>query len=149
MSLPKLSISRPILITCVTIAIVVVGWASFKSMSVDLFPDVSIPVITVQTTYQGAGPSEIETLVSRPIEEEVSTISGIKRLTSKNLEGVSQVIVEFNSSVDVKYAEQQVRDKVNIAKPKLPDEVEDPVIRKFDPSDTPILMVSLTGKDIG
>lgn len=148
MSLPKLSISRPILITCITIAIVVVGWASFKSMSVDLYPDVSIPVVTVQTVYQGAGPAEIETLVSRPIEEEVSTISGIKRLTSKSLEGVSQVIVEFNSSVDVKYAEQQVRDKVNIAKPKLPDEVEDPVIRKFDPADTPILMVSLTGNNL-
>jgi len=149
MSLPKISISRPVFIACVTVALVVVGWASFKSMSVDLFPDVSIPVVTVQTTYQGAGPSEIETLVSRPIEEEVSTISGIKRLTSKSLEGVSQVIVEFNSSVDVKYAEQQVRDKVNIAKPKLPDEVDDPVIKKFDPSDTPILMVSLTANGLG
>lgn len=149
MSLPKLSISRPIFMTCVTIALVVVGWVSFKSMSVDLFPDVSIPVITVQTVYQGSGPSEIETLVSRPIEEEVSTISGIKRLTSKSLEGVSQVIVEFNSSVDVKYAEQQVRDKVNIAKAKLPTEVEDPVIRKFDPSDTPILTISLSAKELG
>ncbi len=148
MSLPKISISRPIFMSCVTIAIVVVGWASFKSMSVDLFPDVSVPVVTVQTTYKGAGPAEIETLVSRPIEDEVSTISGIKRMTSKNMEGVSQVIVEFVSSVDSKYAEQQVRDKVNIAKPKLPDEVEDPVIKKFDPSDTPILMLSLTG-DVG
>ncbi|QDK38888.1 efflux RND transporter permease subunit [Bdellovibrio sp. NC01] len=149
MSLPKISINRPIFITCVTLAIMVVGWACFKAMSVDLFPDVSVPVVTVQTTYKGAGPAEIETLVSRPIEDEVSTISGIKRMTSKNMEGVSQVIVEFVSSVDSKYAEQQVRDKVNIAKPKLPDEVDDPVIKKFDPSDTPILMVSLTGKDIG
>nr|BFD60590.1 efflux RND transporter permease subunit [Bdellovibrio sp. CKG001]BFD64004.1 efflux RND transporter permease subunit [Bdellovibrio sp. HM001] len=149
MSLPKLSISRPIFITCVTIAMVVVGWASFKSMSVDLFPDVSIPVVTVQTVYAGAGPAEIETLVSRPIEEEVSTISGIKRLTSKSLEGVSQVIVEFNSSVDVKHAEQEVRDKVNIAKAKLPTEVEDPLIKRFDPADTPILTVSLTAKDLG
>jgi multidrug efflux pump subunit AcrB len=132
--------------TCVTIAIVVVGWACYKSMSVDLFPDVSVPVVTVQTTYRGAGPAEIETLVSRPIEDEVSTISGIKRMTSKNMEGVSQVIVEFVSSVDSKYAEQQVRDKVNIAKPKLPDEVDDPVIKKFDPSDTPILMLSLVAK---
>ncbi|MEN0057353.1 MAG: efflux RND transporter permease subunit [Bdellovibrio sp.] len=149
MSLPKISISRPIFITCITIAILVVGWASYKSMSVDLYPDVSVPVITVQTTYQGSGPSEIETLVSRPIEEEVSTISGIKRLTSKSLEGVSQVIVEFNSSVDVRYAEQQVRDKVNIAKAKLPTEVDDPVIRKFDPSDTPILMLSVTADNLG
>ncbi|UOF01165.1 efflux RND transporter permease subunit [Bdellovibrio reynosensis] len=149
MSLPKISISRPIFITCITIAIIVVGWASFKSMSVDLFPDVSVPVVSVQTVYPGAGPSEIETLVSRPIEEEVSTIAGIKRLTSKSLEGVSQVIVEFNSTVDSKDAEQQVRDKVNIAKAKLPDEVEDSVIKKFDPSDTPILMLSLTAKDMG
>lgn len=148
MSLPKISISRPIFITCVTIAIVVVGWASFKSMSVDQFPDVSVPVISVQTVYPGSGPAEIETLVSRPIEEEVSTISGIKRLTSKSLEGVSQVIVEFNSSVDVKYAEQQVRDKVNIAKSKLPTEVQDSVIRKFDPSDTPILTLSLTAQGL-
>ncbi|WP_374031028.1 efflux RND transporter permease subunit [Bdellovibrio bacteriovorus] len=149
MSLPKLSISRPIFITCVTIAMVVVGWASFKSMSVDLYPDVSIPVVTVQTVYAGAGPAEIETLVSRPIEEEVSTISGIKRLTSKSLEGVSQVIVEFNSEVDVKHAEQEVRDKVNLAKAKLPDDVEDPLIKRFDPADTPILTVSLTAKDLG
>lgn len=149
MNLPKISISRPIFMTCVTIAIVVIGWASFKSMSVDLYPDVSIPVVTVQTIYAGAGPSEIETLVSRPIEEEVSTISGIKRLTSKSLEGTSQVIVEFNSSVDVKHAEQEVRDKVNVAKAKLPTEVEDPVIKRFDPADTPILLVSLTAKGLG
>ncbi len=149
MSLPKVSIARPIFMTCVTIAIVVVGWASFKSMSVDLYPDVSVPVVTVQTVYQGAGPAEIETLVSRPIEEEVSTISGIKRLTSKSLEGVSQVIVEFNSSVDVRHAEQEVRDKVNVAKAKLPTEVNDPVIKRFDPADTPILLISVTAKDLG
>ncbi len=149
MSLPSVSISRPIFMTCVTIAIVVVGWASFKSMSVDLYPDVSIPVVTVQTTYAGAGPAEIETLVSRPIEEEVSTISGIKRMTSKSMEGVSQVIVEFNSSVDVRKAEQEVRDKINVAKPKLPDEIDDPVIRRFDPADTPVLMVALSAKDMG
>lgn len=149
MSLPKISIGRPIFMTCVTIAILVVGWASFKSMSVDLFPDVSVPVITVQTVYRGSGPAEVETLVSRPIEESVSTISGIKRLTSKSLEGVSQVIVEFNSSVDVKYAEQQVRDKVNIAKNKLPTEADDSVIRKFDPADTPILTLSVSAENLG
>jgi HAE1 family hydrophobic/amphiphilic exporter-1 len=149
MSLASTSIQRPIFIACVTIAMVVVGWASFKSMSVDLFPDVSVPVITVQTNYPGAGPSEVETLISRPIEEEVSTISGIKRLTSKSLEGVSQVIVEFRADIDSKYAEQQVRDKINIAKPKLPEEAKDSVIKKFDPADTPILMLALSGKGLG
>lgn len=149
MTLPGISIRRPIFMTCVTIAIVVVGWASFKSMSVDLFPDVSVPVITVQTIYKGSGPAEIESLISRPIEEEVSTIAGIKRLTSRSMESVSQVIVEFNSEVDVKYAEQQVRDKVNLAKTKLPDEADDSLIRKFDPSDLPIMTISLTAADLG
>lgn len=143
MSIASVSIKRPIFMTSVMIAILIAGWASFKSMSVDLFPDVSIPVITVQTVYRGAGPAEIENLVSRPIEEEISTIAGIKRLTSRNFEGLSLVIVEFESSVDAKYAEQQVRDKINIAEGELPDSVEDSVIKKFDPSDTPILFVTL------
>lgn len=144
MSIASVSIKRPIFMTSVMIAILIAGWASFKSMSVDLFPDVSIPVITVQTVYRGAGPAEIETLVSRPIEEEISTIAGIKRLTSRNFEGMSLVIVEFESSVDAKYAEQQVRDKINIAEGELPDSTEDSIITKYDPSDTPILFVTLT-----
>lgn len=143
MSIASVSIKRPIFMTSVMIAILAAGWASFKSMSIDLFPDVSIPVITVQTQYRGAGPAEIETLVSRPIEEEISTIAGIKRLTSRSFEGLSLVIVEFESSVDAKYAEQQVRDKINIAEGELPDSTEDSIITKFDPSDAPILFVTL------
>jgi HAE1 family hydrophobic/amphiphilic exporter-1 len=143
MSIASVSIKRPIFMTSIMIAILIAGWTSFKSMSIDLFPDVSIPVITVQTEYRGAGPAEIETLVSRPIEEEISTIAGIKRLTSRNFEGLSLVIVEFESSVDAKYAEQQVRDKINIAEGELPDATEDSIITKFDPSDTPILFVTL------
>lgn len=144
MSLATVSIKRPIFMTSVIIGILIAGYASFKSMSVDLFPDVSIPVITVQTVYPGAGPSEIENLVSRPIEEEISTIAGIKRLTSRNFEGMSLVIVEFESSVDAKYAEQQVRDKINIAEGELPDGTEDSIITKFDPADAPILFVTVS-----
>lgn len=148
MSIASVSIKRPIFMTSVMIAILIAGWAAFKSMSVDLFPDVSIPVITVQTVYPGAGPAEIENLVSRPIEENISTIAGIKRLTSRNFEGMSLVIVEFESSVDAKYAEQQVRDKINIAEGDLPDGTEDSVITKYDPSDSPILFVTLAA-DLG
>lgn len=143
MSIASVSIKRPIFMTSVMIAILIAGWTAFRSMSIDLFPDVSIPVITAQTVYKGAGPAEIETLVSRPIEEEVSTIAGIKRLTSRNYEGMSLVIVEFESDVDAKYAEQQVRDKINIAEGELPDGTEDSIITKYDPSDTPILFVTL------
>ena len=149
MSLADISIKRPIFITSVIIGILVAGFAAFKSMSVDLYPDISIPVVTVQTIYPGAGPEEIETLVSKPLEDEISSISGIKRLKSKNIEGVSIVIVEFNDDKDARVAEQEVRDKVNIAKASLPDDVDDPIIKKFDPADSPILMLSFKAKNVG
>jgi HAE1 family hydrophobic/amphiphilic exporter-1 len=144
MSLAKLSISRPIFITCVTIFIVIVGIVGFNQMSVDMYPEANTPVITVQSQYNGAGPEEIETLISRPIEDEVSSIAGIKSLTSKNLEGVSIVTIEFQSTVESKYAEQQVRDKINIVRPKLPTEIDDPIIKKFDLADAPIMMIGLS-----
>src|SRR5690606_7527028 len=103
-----------------------VGWRSMNSLGVDLFPNVTFPVVTVTTPYPGASPNEIETLVSKPIEDEVSTISGLKRLSSINKEGVSVVVGEFTLETDVKYAEQQIRDRVSAAKPKLPKDVEEP-----------------------
>lgn len=143
MSLADLSIKRPIFITCVMIVLMVVGAASFKSLSVDFFPEFEVPVVAVVTAYPGAGPAEIETLISKPSEDKISTISGIKRLTSKSLEGVSTVIVEFNSGVNTQYAEQQVRDKINLAKVTFPDDATEPLIRKFDPSDQPIMVLGV------
>ncbi|OFZ81371.1 MAG: transporter [Bdellovibrionales bacterium RIFOXYD1_FULL_53_11] len=143
MSLAELSIKKPIFITCLVLAMLVVGWHSFKTLSVDQFPDVSFPTISVTTTYQGAGPAEIETLVTKPIEDEMSTISGVKHLSSKSMEGISRVTAEFKSSVDLKYAEQQVRDKVATAKAKLPRDAKEPVIFKMDPSDSPILKIAV------
>jgi len=143
MNLAKLSIERPTFITCLVILSVVAGVMLFKSLGVDLFPDVTFPVVTVTTPYPGAGPSEIETLVSKPLEDEISTLSGIKRLSSINQEGISVVVAEFTLETDVKYAEQQVRDRVGGAKRKLPEDIKEPVIRRIDPSDMPILILAL------
>jgi len=143
MNLSRLSITRPVFITCVLLLIIVLGIFSFKRLAVDLFPDVTLPVVTVSTPYPGAGPKEIETLVSKPLEEELGTISGMKTLSSKNIEGVSVVVCEFTLETDIKYAEQQVRDKVSSARTKLPQEVKEPTIRRIDPSDQPILMLTL------
>jgi len=99
-SLADLSIKRPIFITSVVIVMLVVGLVCFKNLSVDLYPDINLPIVTVQMEYQGAGPSELETLVTKPIEDEVSTLSGLKRLTSHSFEGFSQIIAEFNLGVD-------------------------------------------------
>lgn len=143
MSIVNTSIKRPIFVTCSMLIIIVLGIVSFKKMSVDLFPNVNIPVIFVMTSYEGAGPAEIESLITKPLEEEISTISGIKRLNSRSLKDSSQVIVTFYQNVDIKYAEQQLRDRINRAKYKLPEDVKDPVIRKVDPADQPIITIAL------
>ena len=144
MSLADLSVKRPIFITCLVVLMLSVGYWCLKTLGVDQFPNVTFPVVIVNTTYPGASPDEIATLVSKPIEDELSSISGIKRLTSTNLEGVSQVAAEFTLETDVKYAEQQVRDRVSGAKRKLPNDIEEPVIRRIDPGDQAVLILSLT-----
>ncbi len=144
MSLAELSIKRPVFITCLVLLSLAVGILSFTRLGVDLFPDVTFPVVTVTVPYRGAGPGEIETLVSRPLEEEIGTLAGLKRVRSISQDGVGVVVAQFNLDVDVKIAEQQIRDRVGAAKPKLPRDVEEPVIRRIDPSDQPILILGLS-----
>ncbi len=145
MNLANLSINRPTFITCIIILMLSVGLISINKLGVDLFPDVTFPVVTVMTVYPGAAPNEVETLVSKPLEDEISTISGIKRLSSINQEGVSQVIAEFTLATDIKVAEQQVRDRVSAAKSKFPDDIRDePIIRRIDPSDQPVVLFSVS-----
>lgn len=143
MKLWELSVKRPIFMSCVLVALMVVGGFSLMKLPVELFPDITFPIVTVTTVYPGAGPTEIELLVSKPIEEELSGIAGAKVIRSINRESVSQVIAEFNLEVDIKYAEQQVRDKVSSVKSKLPDDIDEPVIRKIDPSAQPIMYISI------
>ncbi len=114
-----------------------------QRLPVDQFPNVTFPFVAVTTIYPGAGPSEMETLVSKPIEDELSTVSGVKAVNSVSLEGYSQVFVEFTLETDVKYAEQQVRDRVSVAKAKLPKEIDEPVVRRFDPQSDPIVVLAL------
>ncbi len=145
MNIITTSIKRPIFITCIFFLILAIGAISLLRLPVDLFPDITFPIVVVSTPYPGAGPHEVETLVSRIIEDELSSISGMKTLRSVNKEGVSTVIAEFSLKTDVKYAEQQVRDKMSSVKRKLPEEVEDYVIRRVDPADQPILTLGVTG----
>lgn len=143
MDLSELSIRRPIFLTCIVLLSLVVGLGAMSRMGVDLFPDITFPVVTVTTPYPGAGPAEVETLVSKPLEDELSTLAGIKRLSSQNKEGVSVVIAEFTLETDVKYAEQQIRDRVGSTKRKLPDDIKEPVIRRIDPADQPVLILAV------
>jgi hydrophobic/amphiphilic exporter-1 (mainly G- bacteria), HAE1 family len=143
MNLSELSIRRPVFITCLVILLLTVGTISLKKLPVDLFPDVTFPVIMINTSYAGASPEEVETLVSKVIEEEMNNIPGIKSLSSENTEGRSQVVAQFTEETDIKYAEQQVRDKISAAKGKLPKDITEPVIKRIDPADKPIVILAL------
>lgn len=143
MSPAKLSVRHPIFIASIVILLITLGLISLKKLPIDLFPDVTFPTVVVQTTYPGSGPLEVESAVSRILEDEVASISGVKKVSSRNLEGVSIISVEFDLSSNLDYAEQQVRAKVTNALRLLPADVEAPVIRKVSPSDAPILGIAL------
>ncbi len=145
MNLARLSIKRPILIACIVLIMFITGMIGLNRMGVDIYPPVDFPVVTVTTFYTGASPEEIEKLISKPLEEQISTISGIKNLSSRNMEGYSLVIAEFTYETDTKYAEQKMREKVDLARNNLPDDLlDEPLIKQFDPSDSPILTLALS-----
>lgn len=144
MNLAKISINKPIFISCVIIALMLVGIVCFKQLPVDLFPEANIPNVSVTIIYPGAGPQEIETLITKPLEDSMSSMAGLKKITSQSFEGMSLVMAEFNQGVDSKYAEQLVRDKVNQTKSKFPDDTKEPVIAKIDLSALPIMMITLS-----
>ena len=108
----QVSIRNPIFAVMVMLALVVLGTLGYQRMAVDQFPEVTVPVIIVTTDYNGASPTSVESDVSRPIEEALNTVSGIKNLTSRSYQGVSVVVAEFNLGSDMGLAMQDVRAKV-------------------------------------
>jgi hydrophobic/amphiphilic exporter-1 (mainly G- bacteria), HAE1 family len=144
MSLISLAIRQPVFTTMVMAALVVLGLFSYSRLNIDEYPDVSIPIVSIQTVYAGASPDAVEREVTRPVEEAINTIEGIDRIASTSLEGVSVVVAEFDLDVDNNVAAQDVRAKLDQIRRTLPVTVEPPVIEKFDPSAKPILSLALT-----
>ena len=143
--LAEICIQRPVFASVLILILVVVGAAGFQQLGVDRFPKVDFPTVTIITAQPGASPESIETEVTDPIEEAVNSISGIEDLRSYSNEGVSTVAVTFVLSKDVDVAAQEVRDKVNLAQARLPQDVEAPIIQKQDTDATPIMGIALTG----
>jgi hydrophobic/amphiphilic exporter-1 (mainly G- bacteria), HAE1 family len=142
--LAEICVRRPVFATMLIMTLVVLGIYSYNRLTVERFPRVEFPTITVVTRLPGAAPQEIETEVTDKIEESVNTISGIEELRSTSSEGVSLVFVTFQLERDLDSAAQDVRDKVNLALPLLPDTIEQPVVQKLDPDAAPIMTISLS-----
>jgi hydrophobic/amphiphilic exporter-1 (mainly G- bacteria), HAE1 family len=145
MFLAKASINRPVMTTMGILVFIIFGLLAYFSLSVNLAPDVEIPWVTVTTVYPGAGPKEIETLISKPIEDAVSTVSLIERVESYSLDGVSIVIVEFKLQKNVDIANQEVKDKVDAILNVLPSDAERPIVQKVDIRSFPVVDVVLSG----
>jgi HAE1 family hydrophobic/amphiphilic exporter-1 len=144
--LADLSINRSVFAVMLIAALTVFGLLSYPRIGVDLFPNVEFPVVTVLATYPGGDPETMESKVADPIEEAINSLSGIKALQSTNLEGVSQIVVEFELEVPAEQAVQDVRDKISGILAQLPEGMDTPVVQKFDVGAAPILAVALAGE---
>ncbi|HEX9917696.1 MAG TPA: efflux RND transporter permease subunit, partial [Pyrinomonadaceae bacterium] len=142
--LAEICVRRPVFATMLILSLTVVGIFSFFSLGVDLFPKIDFPTITVTVVNPGASPREIETEVTDKIEAAVNTISGIDELRSTSVEGVSQVYVQFLLDKNADIAAQEVRDKVNLVVPDLPETAEEPVIQKLDTDAAPVLRIAVS-----
>ncbi|MGE5826557.1 MAG: efflux RND transporter permease subunit [Bacteroidota bacterium] len=140
----RVSIANPVFATMMMAALLVLGAFSYSRLPVEQFPDVSFPVVVVETLYPGASPENVEEEVTRKIEESVNTISGIKTLSSRSYEGRSVVIVEFDLNVDPKLAAQDVREKIALIRSGFRDEIKEPKVSRFNPDDFPIASVAVT-----
>ncbi len=146
MTISEICIRRPVF-TWVLVAIpVVMGMVSYGRLGVDLFPDVDFPVATVTTVLPGASVEEMESSVTKPIEDIINTVSGIDELRSTTMEGVSVVTVQFQLSKNGNVGTQEVRDKVNTILADFPDGTQSPIIDKFDTGSMPVLTIAVSGR---
>ncbi len=145
MKLANVSIDRPVFATMMVLALVVLGLFSYAKLNIDQFPDVDFPFVTATTVLPGAGPEQIETQVTKLIEDAVNPIAGVDHIQSISQEGVSVVIVQFKLEVEGRQAAQEVREKIAAIRANLPTDIKDPVIQRFDPASQPIITVTVAG----
>ncbi len=146
MKIWDVSIRQPVFMTMVLAAGVVLGVASYLRMPVDIFPDVEYPVIVVTTIYPGAGPEEVEDLVTTTLEEKLSAIGGLDTITSQSSEGVSTVIMQFDMDLSPDQLSQEVREKVDLVRRDLPGGIEEPIITRFSITDSPVIVFGVTDR---
>ncbi len=145
MALADLSIRRPVATAMVFVAIGVIGVVSFMRLPIDLLPDVAFPTLSVWTTYEDAGPAEVERFVTEPIEEALSQVPGVRNVSSRSREGQSLVRLQFYWGTDMEFALLHVRERLDNLTEALPQSAERPAILRSDPTSEPIMTLAVTG----
>jgi multidrug efflux pump subunit AcrB len=143
-SIFKFTTTRPVAILMAVIGVLVFGFISYKQLPLNLMPDISYPSLTVRTEYQGTAPQEIETVISRPIEQELGVVDNLVSISSISKAGQSDIILEFSWNSDMNKATADVREKLDQV--YLPEEVKRPLILRYDPTLDPILRLGLYGE---
>ena len=143
-AIAKKAVERPV--TFFMISLIVIGFGLFglTKLRLNLYPDVSFPTITVYTTYEGVAPGDMETLITRPIEEAVGSISGVRRVRSLSSQGASVVKLNFNWGTDLYIAESDVRKELDFVRRRVPEDAEQPIVFSYDPNQEPIIVLTLT-----
>src|SRR4051812_33848529 len=148
MWLTRLALRNPVLILMVSLMLLVLGWVSVSRLAVDLFPDITVPVIRVATFYSGAGPSDIEKSITQPIERAVSASPGVDRVESSSKQGVSLVSIWFNFGTNLDNAQFEVSQRVAQILNTLPPGIQQPFIIKFDITNIPVVQVAMSGEGL-
>ncbi|MBO5864940.1 MAG: efflux RND transporter permease subunit [Bacteroidaceae bacterium] len=147
MSVYESAVKRPIMTALCFIAVVIFGIFSFTKLPIDLMPDIETNTIMIITSYAGASSSDIETNVTRPLENTLNSVEHLKHITSKSRENISLITLEFEYGYDIDDLTNDVRDKLNMVTSALPDEVGNPIIFKFSSDMMPIMMLSVKAKE--
>ncbi|UCF18931.1 MAG: efflux RND transporter permease subunit [Gemmatimonadota bacterium] len=144
--LTSFSVDHPTSVLVLTIGIIIAGLISYIRVPKEAAPEITIPIVAVNTVYPGVAPEDIETLITRPLEDELNKIADVTEITSTSVEGYSSIIAEFEAGMDMTEALQLVREKVDIAKPELPPAAEEPMIIEFNFAEWPIMQVNVSGE---
>ena len=147
MALPKFSVEHPVAIVMLYVGLLVLSLTAFARMGLDMYPDVSLPVVSVITTYQGASAEEVEAKVTRKVEAQTSTVRGLKDISSVSKEGISMVTLNFEWGTGLDGSANDVRDKLGLLRKQLPDGADDPMVMRIDMKDIPILIMSVTADE--
>lgn len=147
MKLSEIGVKWPVTTSMIFIAIIILGGFSFTRVGLDLMPDFDIPVVTIITAYPGAGPQEVESRITELIESRVSSVENVDEVRSNSIEGVSVVTVKFNWETNLADATNDIRDKLDQIRKRLPDAAEDPIIMKIDMGSIPVYIMGVTAKE--
>src|SRR5262245_25366718 len=147
MSIPRFAIQRPVMMSMISAIVILIGGISLSRLPVDLLPDIWQPTVNVRVNYTGVGPLEMEELVTRPLEQQLSAVQGLEMMNSSSNEGNSNINMNFVWGTDLNEAMNDIRTRIDRVRNRLPEDADPPVVQKFDSNAQPIMGLAVESTD--